>query len=481
MLKAYPILILLLKKPDLRESLSAIRGQKISKIPQKKLQPKLGLFPVTNIVIANMIGAGIFTTSGLLMADLKNPLLMMGLWVVGGIIALCGALSYGELGAAMPQAGGEFVFLSKLYHPILGFLSGWVSFFVGFSAPIAVSAFGFSNYLYLAFPSFFKLGIFPESIESLVLKKFYAVIIILLFTVIHMRGIIFGSKIQNYLTILKVGVILGLVFFGFLIGKGTFNHLSEGESLPINFSNLPTIGLSLMWIMFAYSGWNASAYIGSEVKNPNKNLPRSLILGTGIVIIVYFLLNLFYLYALPPNDMGGVIPIAGLAAKNSFGNIMENFVSILVAFALFSSLSAYLILGPRVYYAMSKKGYFFKFAQDIHPRHKVPTKSIVLQGIFGIIMILFGTFDQILTYMGFSLTIFPILCVWGVFKLRSQKSNSYKSPGFPLVQTIFILFGVFILTLSLFERPIESGIALGTIAVGIPIYFIFKKNRTLSK
>jgi APA family basic amino acid/polyamine antiporter len=441
------------------------------------LERKLGLFPVTNIVIANMIGAGIFTTSGLLMADLQNPLLMMGLWVAGGIIALCGALSYGELGAAMPRAGGEYVFLSRLYHPVLGFLSGWVSFFVGFSAPIAVSAIGFTEYLTRAFPALVHPGILPESIESVVLKKCYAILVIVLFTAIHIRGIVFGARVQNILTLLKVGLILGLVMFGFMLGTGSFNHLSQGKPFALDFGGLKTIGLSLMWIMFAYSGWNASVYIGSEVKDPQKNLPRSLLLGTGAVILVYFFLNLFYLYAIPPAKMGGVISIAGLAAGNSFGNTIENFISVLVGFALFSSLSAFVILGPRVYYSMARDGYFFKFAADIHPRFGVPAKSILLQCGIAAVMVLFGTFDQVLTYMGFSLGIFPILTVAGVFKMRRGGNIPYKSPGFPIVQLVFMLFGVCILLLSFLERPAESSIALGTVAIGIPVYWIFKRGR----
>jgi APA family basic amino acid/polyamine antiporter len=441
------------------------------------LERKLGLFPVTNIVIANMIGAGIFTTSGLLLAGLKNPLVMMGLWVGGGVIALCGALSYGELGAAMPGAGGEYLFLSRLYHPVLGFLSGWVSFFVGFSAPIAASAIGFTDYVTRAFPSLLHPGILPESIEALVLKKSFAILVIILFTAIHIRGIVFGTRVQNYLTLLKVGLILGLVMFGFLLGKGGFTHLFQGKPFVLNFAGLKTMGLSLMWIMFAYSGWNASAYIGSEIKNPEKNLPRSLLLGTGAVVLLYLFLNLFYLYASPPAKLGGVISVAGAAAEHSFGRFMGDVVSVLVAFALFSSLSAFIILGPRVYYAMARDGYFFKFAAEVHPRFGVPFKSIMLQGAFAAVMVLIGTFDQILTYMGFSLGIFPLLAAAGVFKMRRQNTSPYKSPGFPIVQLIFILAGVSILLLSFFERPMESSIAMGTAAAGIPVYWIFKKMR----
>ena len=440
------------------------------------LERKLGLFPVTNIVVANMIGAGIFTTSGLLMGDLHNPILMISLWVVGGIIALCGALSYGELGAAIPRAGGEYTFLSRLYHPAFGFLSGWVSLFAGFSAPIAASAIGFTEYLTRAFPGLLHPGIFSADTETVLMKKLYAILVIIVFTTIHTKGIELGAKIQNYLTVLKVALIVGLVVFGFSLGIGDMGHFSQGSSFTFDFGGWKTIGLSLMWIMFAYAGWNASAYIGSEIKEPEKNLPRSLILGTGIVMLLYFGLNLFYVYAVAPGNMEGVISIGGLASGNLFGKSFENALSVLIAFALFSSLSAFIILGPRVYYSMAKDGYFFKFASHVHKKHAVPSRSIMLQGGIAMILVLLGTFDQVLTYMGFSLGIFPILAVFGVFKLRRLNMLKYKMPGFPAAPVIYLLASLAILVLAFFERPVESSIAIAMVLIGIPVFYIFKKN-----
>jgi APA family basic amino acid/polyamine antiporter len=438
------------------------------------LERKLGLFPITNIVVANMIGAGIFITSGLLLKDLGNPLLLILLWVVGGIIALCGALCYSELGAAMPHAGGEYIFLSRLFNPLSGFLSGWVSFFVGFSAPVAASAIGFTEYLTRAFPQFLSLGIFGQAFEAVALKKLYSILVIIVFTLVHLRGIIFGTKVQNLLTLLKVGLIAGLILIGFSFGKGSFDHLSQGKEFIFDFGGWKVIGLSLMWIMFAYSGWNASAYIGSEIKNPKKNLPLSLILGTGIVILLYFGLNLFYVYAVSPGEMSGVVSIGGLAVSNSFGKSFESLLSVMISFALLSSLSAFIILGPRVYYSMAKDGYFFKFASKVHSVYRVPSKSILLQCLIAIVIVLSGSLDKILTYMGFSLGIFPILAVIGVFKLRSLKKSEYKMPGYPVIPIVYILAGVTILTLGFLEGPVPSLIAVLTVAAGIPAYFIFK-------
>ncbi len=440
------------------------------------LARKLGLFPLTNIVIANMIGAGIFTTSGLLMKDLRHPGVMLGLWLLGGLIALCGALSYGELGAAFPQAGGEYAFLSRLYHPLLGFLSGWVSFFVGFSAPIAASAIGFSEYLARAFPGLLAPGLFGGPAEAVVMKKLYAIVIIAAFTFLHTRGLEAGARVQNALTGLKVLLIVGLVAAGFAFGRGSLSHLSAAAPFSFDFGGFKTMGLALMWIMFAYSGWNASAYVGSEVRDPSRNLPRSLLLGTAVVTLLYAALNLFYIYAIPPAQMEGVISVGGLAAGNLFGRSAETVLSLLISFALFSSLSAYLILGPRVYYSMARDGIFFKSVAYVDPKCSVPTRSIVLQGAIAAVMVLFGTFEQLLTYMGFSLGIFPLLAVLGVFKLRRTGLSAVKLPGYPVASAVYILAGSAILALAFLQRPVESLVAVGTALAGVPVYLFFRRS-----
>jgi APA family basic amino acid/polyamine antiporter len=440
------------------------------------LQRKLGIFPSTNIVVANMIGAGIFTTSGLLMSGLNDPLLMLALWVAGGIIALCGALSYGELGAAMPGSGGEYHFLSKLYNPLLGFLSGWVSFTVGFSAPIAASAMGFSEYFCRALPAIPAWFEFTGLMDLSATKTFLSVSVILIFTSIHYFGLKYGALVQNILTIIKVALILFLLLAGFLSGDGSLSNFSSGTGVPSGLAGWKTIGLSLMWIMFAYSGWNASTYLGAEIRDPAKTLPVSLITGTGIVMLLYLGLNALYIYSIDPAEMKGVISVGGLAMGNLFGKSAEILFSLLIAFALFSSLSAFIIIGPRVYYAMAKDGLFFRSVSRIHPKYQVPSNSIILQSVIAIILALSGTFEQVLTYMGFSLGIFPILTVIGVFRLRKKIPDALRLPGFPYSQIAYVTTGILILGLSFLERPVESSIALLTVAAGVPAYYLFRKS-----
>ncbi len=433
------------------------------------LKKELGYFSLTNIVVGDMIGAGIFTTSGLLLAQLHDPLLLLMLWVVGGGIALCGALSYSELGANFPKAGGEYIFLSKLFSPLAGFLSGWVSFFVGFSAPMAASSLAFSEYLIRTFPE----GMNMDDVE--LYKKAAAVGIILIFTIVHYFGLKSGSKVQNLLTLLKIGLIAVLVISGFLFGEGSFEHFRVQLTGTSSGVSLKTMGLALMWIMFAYSGWNASTYIGSEILNPVRNIPRSLITGTLFVTIIYLLLNTLYIYAIPAEEMKGVISIGGLTANNLFNRSLDQFFSLFIAVILLSSISVLIIIGPRVYYAMAESGHFFKMAKKIN-RSNVPGISILMQSGLAIIFVVSASFTQIITVLSFSLGIFPILAVLGIFKLRMNNRSVFKVPGYPIIQLVFIILSITILVLAYLERPVESSIAIGVILVGIPVYYLLKRN-----
>ncbi|MEN8229064.1 MAG: amino acid permease [Bacteroidota bacterium] len=435
------------------------------------LKKGLGYFSLTNIVIADMIGAGIFTTSGLLLGQLHDPVLLLILWIIGGGIALCGALSYSELGANFPKAGGEYVFLSELFSPLAGFLSGWVSFFVGFSAPVAASSLAFSEYLIRTIPEGMSLG------HIIGIKKATAIGVIMIFTLIHYFGLKSGSKVQNMLTMLKIILIVVLVITGFAFGEGSFEHFRVRLTEDIGRVNLKTIGLALMWIMFAYSGWNASTYVGSEIIDPVKNIPRSLITGTLFVTLIYLLLNTLYVYAVPAGEMKDVISIGGVTANNLFNRSLDQFFSLFIAVILLSAISSLIIIGPRVYYAMARSGHFFKMAKKIN-RSNVPGISILMQSGLAIIFVVSGTFDQIITLLSFSLGIFPILAVLGVFKLRMQKRSILKIPGYPLFPAIFIILSSIILVLAFLERPVESSIAIGVILAGIPVFYVLKRNYT---
>ena len=444
---------------------------------QKKLERRLGLFPVTNIVIANIIGAGIFTTTGYLMGFLQNSVVMLILWGIGGLIALCGAISFGELGAAFPEAGGEYVFISKLYSPMLGFLSGWSSLIVGFSAPIAASAIGFAKYFTWAFPQLQNWLMLNETLSSENFSRCLAILVIVGFSFVHSRGIVLGARVQNWLTLLKILLVVGLIIVGLLLGDGSIQNVRSASPFQFSFDNWKAVGLSLMFIMFAYSGWNSATYIGSEIREPRKVIPRSLLISTLTVTFLYILLNLFFVYAVPASQMRNEPEIGGLAAGLAFGAIAETIVSLLISFALFSSLSAFIILGPRVYYKMASDGLFFQSVARINKKYKVPSNAIFLQAAIAIVLVLSGTFEQILTYMGFSLGIFPIIAVASNINLRRSKYQGLRLPGYPYVQVFFIVINLAILVLAYFERPIESSIAVLTALSGIPVYYWFQRKK----
>jgi len=438
---------------------------------EPELARRLGAFPATNIVVANMIGAGIFTTSGLLMDQLGDARLLLVLWLAGGALALLGALCYGELGAALPRAGGEYAYLAELFHPLLGFLTGWVSFFVGFSAPLAASALGVSEYLGRAWPQLLAAG------DPVLVKKAVAILVIGALAAVHLRGVEFGARVQNVLTVGKIALVAGLIAAGFALGRGDLAHFGSAAAAPSGFPGWQAVGLSLMWIMFAYSGWNAAAYVGSEMRDPERSLPRSLLVGTGIVTLLYLGLNLLYVYALPPAEMRGVIAIGGAAASRLFGGVAETIVSALIAFALVSSVSALILLGPRVYYAMARDGYLFKAVARVDPVTRAPTTAIAVQCLIAAVMVLTGTFDQILTYMGFCLGIFPIVAVAGVVKLRRAGTLPFRMPGYPLPPVLYAAVSVAMLVLAYVERPVESSIAVVTVLAGIPFYLMAARAR----
>ena len=443
----------------------------------EELERKLGGFSATAIVVANMIGTGIFTMSGLLAANLPNPGWVLLCWLFGGVIAIAGALCYAELATRMPEAGGEYVYLKKLYHPALGFLAGWTSLIVGFSAPIAAAAMGFSEYIYAGLNS--RL-LHLDSLQLAVFNKGIAVLIIVIFTFLHYFGLRLGSRVQNVLTVMKILIVAGLAFVGLLFGNGSGPSLSlRGES-----TGAMAIGTAMMLVMFAYSGWNASAYIAGEIRHPKKTIPLSLIGGTSIVIVLYLAINFFIFRMVPYSDLKGVIPVVETAAVQAFGEGMGRVISLLVGVGLLSCLSAFIMIGPRVYYAMARDRLFFPFAADVHPRHKVPGKSILIQGSIAVVMVLIGSFEQLIIYIAFALNIFLWLAVVGVFLARKQKvgeESAVRVWGYPFVPLFFLIASLVLMVFNYMNRPMESSAALLTVLIGIPCYFLWVRGVAKSK
>jgi len=446
------------------------------------LKREIGLFTATVLVVANMIGTGIFTTSGFIIQELGHPMVLLLCWLIGGIFALCGALCYGELGAAFPEAGGEYVYLRESFGKLVAFLSGWISLLVGFSAPIAASAIAFATYSGSIFPfpahPQFSLTISGLTILTVSPIKITAILAIIILSLVHYHSLRVGSRVQNTLTSFKIVIIVLFVAGGFLLGKGSLSHFSA--ELPLTSLFQGKFAVSLIFVSFAYSGWNAAAYLGSEIKNPSRNIPVALFAGTLLVLILYLLLNAVYIYALPADRMSGVLEVGAMSAVSLFGKDVGNYFSGAIAIGILSALSAMILTGPRVYYAMSKDGVFFELFGRVNQKHKTPAFSIFLQATIAILFILTSSFEKLLLYIGFTLALFAMLTVLGLMILRLKEKalvSPYKTFGYPVTPIIFIAGNLWIAYFSIKSRPITSIWGLVTIGAGILVYLYFRREK----
>jgi len=427
----------------------------------------INLFTAINIVVANMIGTGVFTSLGFQVIDIKSGFALLFLWVVGGIFALCGALSYGELGAVMPRSGGEFHYLSRIYHPAVGFLSGWVSATVGFAAPIAAAAIALGSYLSRVFPGFNSTAV--------------ALAVVIGVALIHMQNIKLGSYFQNIFTLLKVLLIVFLVISGFLLAEPqNINFLPAPGDLNLIFSS--PFAVSLVFVMYAYSGWNASVYIASEIKDPEKNIPRSLFLGTLIVLVLYLLLNFIFLYTTPIGEMAGKLEVGYLAGNRIFGAAGGQLMGLLISLGLISSISSMTWAGPRVTQVIGEDIPFFSLLATKN-RSGIPHYAMLLQLAIVLVLIITSSFEAVVTYLGFTLTLSSFLTVLGVFVHRfryPEVRRPYKTWGYPVTPLIFLAISLWMLTYIFIDKPGESLAGIGTILIGLPVYFIASKNQLAS-
>jgi basic amino acid/polyamine antiporter, APA family len=448
------------------------------------LKRELSLFSATVLVIANMVGTGIFTTSGFIIAELGNPNTMLAAWVVGGVFALCGALCYGELGAMFPKAGGEYVFLREAFGKGIAFLSGWISLIVGFSAPIAAAAIAFAGYCFRVAPISasieYTMSFFGVRILTLSPVTLLAVAAIIAVSLIHYHSLRLGTGVQNGLTLFKISFILALVVGGLFMGHGSTAHFSADLDVSSVFQD--KFAVSLIFIAFAYSGWNAAAYLGGEIQNPGSNIPLALFVGTLVVTGLYVALNVVYVYALPVQQMSGVMEVGAESAIALFGPHISRYFSAAIAVGLLSVLSAMVMTGPRVYYAMAKDRVFFERLGKVDRLHRTPAHAIFLQGAVAIAMALTASFDKLLIYIGFTLSLCAIATVAGLMVLRITQPGAkrpYRTLGYPLTPALFMAGNLWIVFFSLKSRPVASLFGLATIGAGICVYwyFNFRKNR----
>ncbi|HYP08333.1 MAG TPA: amino acid permease [Bryobacteraceae bacterium] len=439
---------------------------------------QLGLVSATALVVSNMVGTGIFTTSGFLAGQLGDPTLFLLIWVVGAIAALTGSFCFSELGVNFPASGGEYVYLTRAYGPVWGFITGWVSFFAGFSAPIAVAALAFSDYVGFFAPALKQenaAAIFGSGDWTFKLggAQMAASALILLFTILNVFGIQRVAKIQNVLTGIKVAVVVAFIGLGFLFGSGDWSHFSQKAVRTVDTPLPQQFAISLFWIYVSYSGWNAATYVAEEIKQPGRTLPKALTFGTMLVAGLYVLLNMVFLYAAPLEEMKGVIAIGSLTASKLFGPQGAGIFSGLMAISLMSTVSAMVTIGPRVYYAMAKNGAFFASAARVHERYRTPVAAILAQGVCASIMTL-TPFPQLFFYIGMTLNFTAVLAVASIFVFRRRRPDWQKlgvvSFAYPLVPAIFVLMGAWMTIYGITLQTRVSLLAIGTIALGALVY-----------
>ena len=416
------------------------------------------------IVVSNMIGTGVYTSLGLQAAGINSVLALLFIWITGGIVALCGALTYGELAARIPRSGGEYIFLSELFHPSFGFLSGFISMTIGFAAPMAIAA--------------IALGTYANNLIA-ISPIIIAIGVIVILTILNSSSFRVGTNFNFVTTTINIILILAFCLFGFLKGSHSgFQFTVHGNDVKQIFS--PAFAISLVYVSFAYSGWNSASYITHQIKDPVKNLPFILIIGTLIVITLYTLLNFIFLYSVPIPDLSGKIDVAFLAAHNIFGETGGKFVAVLISIGLIASINSLLILGPRVSQAIA---FDYKAIRGFgaENRHGAPVYATLFLALVALLLIWTSTFEQIMTIIGFTLSIFTITSVSGVFVLRYRmKKNGediYHTFGYPFVPILFILIEGCMMVYVLFQKPTQSLTGIAITLTGFIFYYLLIKSK----
>ncbi len=447
-----------------------------------ELKRELGLFTGILVVVASMIGTGIFVTTGEVLGMTYNAQTTLILWALGGLVAITGALCYAELATMWPDVGGEYVYLKKTFGLLPSFLTGWISLVVAFSASVATSSLTLVYYLDKFLISLGSSGASHSFLSDGLFQKLSATVVILLLGLVHITGVRSGSRIQNVLTIFKFLIIGSLILFGFYMADWSMaDRLVADYTMgdPKKLGDLPVLGLALLIIMFAYSGWNGATYIAGEIKDPKKNLPKTLFYGTLLITLVYLALNALFLLSTPGNQLMGQKAVGAIASQNLFSTGISQFYTLGIAVLLLSSIAVQLMIGPRVYYAMAKDKTIFHSLTYIHPRFKTPALAILVQMAISILYVLVAGNDikSLIIYMGFALGIFPLLAVTGLIYLRIKRPDlprPFKVPLYPITPIIFITLTIAMMAASLMAWYKTSLFAVGVVVLGIPIFYVWK-------
>ncbi len=439
-----------------------------SRHPHDRLRRQLSLFDAAMLVVASVIGVGIFLTPGFIADTLPAPGLIAAVWILGGILSLAGALANAELGSMYPHAGGDYVYLREAYHPLAGFLAGWLTFFAIYAGTVATLAVGFAESL----AYFVPLGPLQRTAV--------AVLVTVVASWINYLGVRAGARTNNASTLLKLAAIVALVALGPLLGRGDVAHFAPvlPADAPLSWT---AFGLALSPVLFCYLGWNACVYVASEIEDPHRNIPRSLFVGLGICTAVYFILNLAYLYALPIDQLRGNPRVGEATARALFGEAGGAIGAALILVSAVSCLNATILVGPRIAYAMALDGLFFRGVDRVHAAHETPHVAVVVQALTAILLItLLRTFPSVLDYTTFAILVATMADTSALYVLRWRRphhARPYRAWGYPLVPALYLLANAAIAVNLVRGRPLESGVALAVGASGVIFYARFVRSR----
>ena len=455
---------------------------------QNELSRRLGLTSAIMIVIGSVVGSGIFLTPSNIAAAVQIPGVMIFVWVLTGLLTLAGALTNAEIASHITDAGGQYVFFRVLYSDLIAFLYGWTTFIVYQTGSIAAIAVAFAKY----FGFFINLPHFSPSLEAWQLPlignihpfadiglKLLAISAIMLLAVINYFGVQFGSFVQNVFTFLKVAAIGGIVFLGFTFGKGSVEHFFPLWGSPSSGTLLSAIGVAMIATLWSYDGWNSLTYLAGEVKDPQKTIPRALIIGTIVVIIIYAVTNLAYLYVLPIDEIAKSNLVAADVMEKVFSGYGGAIISLCVMISTFGTVNGTSMTTARVYFAMAKDKLFFSGFSNVHPNYKTPGRSLMIQGVWASLLTLTGTYEQLFTYVIFAGWIFFALGAGAIFVLRKRMpdaTRAFRVPGYPYVPIAFIVVATWFVVNTLIMQTADSLVGLLLLLVGIPFYLYWKRQ-----
>ena len=448
----------------------------------------LGLFDATTLIVGSVIGSGIFLAPAIMAGIVQSPALLLGLWLIGGVLTLFGALAYGELAAAMPRAGGQYVFLAEAFGRVWGFLYGWTflcAINTGFIAAVAVA---FAKSLGLFVPGIGEaFTVFTVAGWSFTTAQAVGLVVIAALTWINVTGLRTGATVQNVLTVAKVGAVAALVILALALGRGSLANFSAPPGAPllgpdgVKMGLFAALAVAMSKALFAYDAWNSVTFAAEEIRDPERNLVRSLIVGTIVVTVAYCSAVAVYIYMVPVSEMAAVPDnrIAAEAAQRILGAPGAAFMTLAILVSTFGCVNGLILAGARVVYAMARDRLFFSSGAEVHPRHRTPAKALYIQCGVAMTLTLTGTYNDLLTLTAFSSLLFNILAIVGLFVLRRTRPDRprpYRAWGYPIVPLVYIAIATFFLVYTLIGDPRNAGMGLMLTAVGVPFYLYWRRD-----